>query len=216
VASAERRIADWRLATLAPPRWPSRRVPPMRRWRAYMVGWAWHRRRPRHCSGALELTGEGRRRTRGALALGRDLRVSCRCPLGRWTCRDILKRAPRDAEALAALDRLQQAMGRFEDLAECCVDAPRSRMGTEKNELVWRRARILEESGQPGGRRGLPAQLGLMPSPRANRSRALAQPAQRGPGPRKPCVFSNSASASCPRPAKTQVDSSPEPRDGPS
>jgi tetratricopeptide (TPR) repeat protein len=45
-----RRIADWRLATRALPRWPSRRVPPMRRWRVCMVEWAWHRRRPRHCS----------------------------------------------------------------------------------------------------------------------------------------------------------------------
>ena len=63
---------------------------------------------------------------------------------------DILERIPHDAAALAELDRLHQAMGHFETLAEVLRRRAEIADGTDKNELVWRRARILEEKlGNP-------------------------------------------------------------------
>ncbi len=99
----------------------------------------------------LELTGEGEdaREARWRLAeiYERELSLPARAV---DMYEDILKRAPRDAEALAALDRLQQAMGRFEALTEVLRRRAEITDGTEKNELVWRRARILEEKlGNP-------------------------------------------------------------------
>jgi len=99
----------------------------------------------------LELTGEGEdaREARWRLAeiYERELSLPARAV---DMYEDILKRAPRDAEALAALDRLQQAMGRFEALVEVLRRRADISEGTEKNELVWRRARILEEKlGNP-------------------------------------------------------------------
>ena len=99
----------------------------------------------------LELTGEGEdaREARWRLAeiYERELSLPARAV---EIYEDILKRAPHDAEALAALDRLQQAMGRFDALAEVLRRRAEISEGTEKNELVWRRARILEEKlGNP-------------------------------------------------------------------
>jgi tetratricopeptide (TPR) repeat protein len=99
----------------------------------------------------LELTGEGEdaRGARWHLAeiYERELSLPARAV---DMYEDILKRAPQDAEALAALDRLQQAMGRFEALAEVLRRRAEISEGTEKSELVWRRARILEEKlGNP-------------------------------------------------------------------
>ena len=99
----------------------------------------------------LELTGEGEdaREARWRLAeiYERELSLPARAV---DMYEDILKRAPQDAEALAALDRLQQAMGRFEALADVLRRRAEIAQGTEKNDLVWRRARILEEKlGNP-------------------------------------------------------------------
>jgi tetratricopeptide (TPR) repeat protein len=99
----------------------------------------------------LELTGEGEdaREARWRLAeiYERELSLPARAV---EMYEDILKRAPRDAESLAALDRLQQAMGRFEALVEVLRRRADIAEGAEKNELVWRRARILEEKlGNP-------------------------------------------------------------------
>ena len=99
----------------------------------------------------LELTGEGEdaREARWRLAeiYERELSLPARAV---DMYEDILRRAPRDAEALAALDRLQQALGRFEALVEVLRRRSEISEGTEKNELVWRRARILEEKlGNP-------------------------------------------------------------------
>jgi tetratricopeptide (TPR) repeat protein len=99
----------------------------------------------------LELTGEEEdaREARWRLAeiYERELSLPARAV---EIYEDILKRAPRDGETLAALDRLQQAMGRFEALAEVLRRRAELTEGTEKNELVWRRARILEEKlGNP-------------------------------------------------------------------
>ncbi len=63
---------------------------------------------------------------------------------------DILEHFPKDSAALAALDRLHLAMGHFETLAEVLRQRAEMAEGKEKNELVWRRARILEEKlGNP-------------------------------------------------------------------
>jgi tetratricopeptide (TPR) repeat protein len=99
----------------------------------------------------LELTGdaEDAREARWRLAeiYERELSLPARAV---EIYEDILKRAPHDAETLAALDRLQQAMGRFEALADVLERRAEISEGAEKNELVWRRARILEEKlGNP-------------------------------------------------------------------
>jgi tetratricopeptide (TPR) repeat protein len=57
----------------------------------------------------------------------------------------ILETAPQDAEALAALDRLLDAQGRYEPLQEILRRRAEQARGSEKVELIKRRARILEE-----------------------------------------------------------------------
>lgn len=57
----------------------------------------------------------------------------------------ILAHASEDAEALAALDRLHEAHGRFDDLQETLGKRAALARGTARVELVRRRARILEE-----------------------------------------------------------------------
>ena len=62
----------------------------------------------------------------------------------------ILASAPGDAPALAALDRLQTAAGHFEALADVLERRIQIAQGTDKTDLVWRRARVLEEKlGNP-------------------------------------------------------------------
>jgi tetratricopeptide (TPR) repeat protein len=57
----------------------------------------------------------------------------------------ILETAPQDAEALAALDRLLDAQGRYEPLQEILRRRAEQARGQDKIELIRRRARILEE-----------------------------------------------------------------------
>jgi len=57
----------------------------------------------------------------------------------------ILSRAPEDGEALLALDRLHEAHGRFDDLQETLGRRAAAAHGSERVELVRRRARILED-----------------------------------------------------------------------
>ncbi len=57
----------------------------------------------------------------------------------------ILHELPDDAEALAALDRLNDAHGRHEELQEILQKRAAAATGAERTELVRRRARILEE-----------------------------------------------------------------------
>jgi tetratricopeptide (TPR) repeat protein len=57
----------------------------------------------------------------------------------------ILTHASEDAETLAALDRLHEAHGRFDDLQETLGKRAALARGTARVELVRRRARILEE-----------------------------------------------------------------------
>ena len=57
----------------------------------------------------------------------------------------ILAEMPEDEEALAALDRLDETHGRFEDLAEILGKRAAAASGAERLELVRRRIRILED-----------------------------------------------------------------------
>jgi tetratricopeptide (TPR) repeat protein len=57
----------------------------------------------------------------------------------------ILVQSPDDAETLAALDRLHEAHGRFDDLQETLGRRASLARGAERVELVRRRARILED-----------------------------------------------------------------------
>jgi golgin subfamily B member 1 len=62
----------------------------------------------------------------------------------------ILAIDPADAPALAALDKLQTAAGHFEALADVLERRIRIAQGTDKTDLIWRRARVLEEKlGNP-------------------------------------------------------------------
>jgi tetratricopeptide (TPR) repeat protein len=62
----------------------------------------------------------------------------------------ILAKSPGDTRALAALDRLHTAAGHFEVLAEVLERRIRIAEGAERSDLIWRRARILEEKlGNP-------------------------------------------------------------------
>ncbi len=62
----------------------------------------------------------------------------------------ILAKSPGDATALAALDRLHTAVGHFEALAQVLERRIRIAEGAERSDLIWRRARILEEKlGNP-------------------------------------------------------------------
>jgi tetratricopeptide (TPR) repeat protein len=57
----------------------------------------------------------------------------------------ILAEMPEDAEALAALDRLGESHGRFDDLQDILRRRAALATGAERTEIVRRRARILEE-----------------------------------------------------------------------
>jgi lipopolysaccharide biosynthesis regulator YciM len=57
----------------------------------------------------------------------------------------ILAEVPDDAEALAALDRLNESHGRFEDLQDILRRRAALASGTERTDLVRRRARLLED-----------------------------------------------------------------------
>lgn len=62
----------------------------------------------------------------------------------------ILAIDPTDAPALAALDKLQTAAGHFEALADVLDRRIRIAQGMDKTDLIWRRARVLEEKlGNP-------------------------------------------------------------------
>lgn len=62
----------------------------------------------------------------------------------------ILVSAPGDATALAALDRLHTAGGHFEALAQVLERRIQVAQGSDKADLIWRRARVLEEKlGNP-------------------------------------------------------------------
>ena len=62
----------------------------------------------------------------------------------------ILATSPEDASALAALDRLHTAGGHFEALADVLERRIQDAKGPERTELIWRRARVLEEKlGNP-------------------------------------------------------------------
>jgi tetratricopeptide (TPR) repeat protein len=57
----------------------------------------------------------------------------------------ILAEMPNDAEALAALDRLNEVHGRFDDLQDILSRRAALATGAERTEIVRRRAKILEE-----------------------------------------------------------------------
>ncbi|MGD0836344.1 MAG: tetratricopeptide repeat protein [Polyangia bacterium] len=57
----------------------------------------------------------------------------------------ILARCPEDAAALAALDRLHTSTGHFEALADVLERRISLAQGHDRAELIWRRARVLEE-----------------------------------------------------------------------
>jgi golgin subfamily B member 1 len=57
----------------------------------------------------------------------------------------VLAEIPEDAEALAALDRLTEAHGRFDDLQDILRRRAAVATGTERVEIVRRRARILQD-----------------------------------------------------------------------
>ena len=62
----------------------------------------------------------------------------------------ILARYPEDAAALAALDRLHTSTGHFEALADVLERRISLAQGHDRAELIWRRARVLEEKlGNP-------------------------------------------------------------------
>ena len=62
----------------------------------------------------------------------------------------ILAGSPEDSAALAALDRLHTAGGHFEALAALLDRRIQIAKGPEKTDLIWRRARVLEEKlGNP-------------------------------------------------------------------
>jgi tetratricopeptide (TPR) repeat protein len=57
----------------------------------------------------------------------------------------VLLEIPEDTEALAALDRLTEAQGRFDDLQDILRRRAAAASGTERIEIVRRRARILQD-----------------------------------------------------------------------
>jgi tetratricopeptide (TPR) repeat protein len=62
----------------------------------------------------------------------------------------ILQKTPLDLDAITALDRLLLATGQFERLATLIEHRITIALGAERSELIWRRARILEEKlGNP-------------------------------------------------------------------
>jgi tetratricopeptide (TPR) repeat protein len=99
----------------------------------------------------LELAGDGEsaREARGHLAeiYERELALPAKAI---EVYEAILAKSPEDADALAALDRLHTAAGHFEALADLIERRIQLAKGPEKTDLIWRRARILEEKlGNP-------------------------------------------------------------------
>jgi len=99
----------------------------------------------------LELAGDGdeAREARGNLAeiFERELALPAKAIEVYET---ILTKSAGDKAALAALDRLQTAAGHFEALADVLERRIRVAEGAERSDLIWRRARVLEEKlGNP-------------------------------------------------------------------
>ena len=99
----------------------------------------------------LELAGDGEeaREARGHLAeiYERELALPAKAIEVYET---ILSSSPTDAPALAALDRLHTAAGHFEELAAVLEQRIQVAQGSDKTDLIWRRARVLEEKlGNP-------------------------------------------------------------------
>ena len=99
----------------------------------------------------LELAGDGEeaREARGHLAeiYERELALPAKAI---EVLEAILVKSPSDAIALAALDRLHTAAGHFEALADVLERRIRVAEAAERTDLVWRRARVLEEKlGNP-------------------------------------------------------------------
>ncbi|MBN2575951.1 MAG: tetratricopeptide repeat protein [Deltaproteobacteria bacterium] len=101
----------------------------------------------------LELAGddEGARAARGNLAeiYERELALPAKAI---EVYEGILAKSPEDTAALAALDRLHTAAGHFEALADVLDRRIRITKGPERTDLIWRRAKVLEERlGNPDG-----------------------------------------------------------------
>jgi len=99
----------------------------------------------------LELSGdgEGAREARGHLAelYEHELALPAKAI---EVYEAILAKAPGDVAALAALDRLHTAAGHFEAVADVLERRIRLAQGQERTDLIWRRARVLEEKlGNP-------------------------------------------------------------------
>ena len=99
----------------------------------------------------LELAGEGEgaREARGHLAeiYEHELALPAKAI---EVLEAILVKSPGDATALAALDRLHASAGHFEALADVLERRVRITQGPERTDLIWRRARVLEEKlGNP-------------------------------------------------------------------
>jgi tetratricopeptide (TPR) repeat protein len=99
----------------------------------------------------LELAGDGQeaREARGHLAeiYERELALPAKAI---EVYEAILASSPGDAPALAALDRLHTAAGHFEALADVLERRIGIAQSSEKSDLIWRRARVLEEKlGNP-------------------------------------------------------------------
>ncbi len=99
----------------------------------------------------LELAGdgEGAREARGHLAeiYERELALPAKAI---EVLEAILARSPDDAAALASLDRLHTGAGHFEALADVLERRIRIAESAERADLIWRRARVLEEKlGNP-------------------------------------------------------------------
>ncbi|HEY5285304.1 MAG TPA: tetratricopeptide repeat protein, partial [Polyangia bacterium] len=99
----------------------------------------------------LELAGdgEGAREARGHLAeiYEHELALPAKAI---EVLEAILVGSPGDAAALASLDRLQTSAGHFEALADVLERRVRITQGAERADLIWRRARVLEEKlGNP-------------------------------------------------------------------
>jgi tetratricopeptide (TPR) repeat protein len=99
----------------------------------------------------LELAGddEGARAARGHLAEIYERELSL--PAKAIEVLDaILEKSPNDAPALASLDRLHTSAGHFEALADVLERRIRVVEGPDRTDLIWRRARVLEEKlGNP-------------------------------------------------------------------
>ena len=110
----------------------------------------------------LELAGdgEGAREARGHLAeiYEQELALPAKAI---EVLEAILVQSPGDATALAALDRLHTSAEHFEALADVLERRIRISQGPERADLIWRRARVLEEKlGNPDAAAGCLRELG--------------------------------------------------------